>query len=49
MNGLVKYVGEHLLPVLDAVEKQTLMEIIGILKIKYGRTKIEELEELLTD
>ena len=49
VNGLAKYVEEHILPVLDTVEKQTVMEIVGILKRKYGRTRIEELEGLMTD
>ena len=49
VNGLAKYVGEHILPVLDTVEMQTVMQIVGILKRKYGRTRIEELEELMTD
>ena len=49
MNGLEKYIGEHILPVLDTVETQTVMQIVGILKRKYGRTRMEELEELVTD
>ena len=40
INGLAKYLGEHILPGLDMVEKQ---------KVKYGRKRIEELEELMTD
>ena len=49
VNGLAKYVGEHILPVLDTVETQTVMQIVGILKRKYGRTRIEELKELMKD
>ena len=49
VNSLAKYVGEHILPVLDTVETQTVMQIVGILKRKYGRTRMEELEELMID
>ena len=48
VNGLAKYV-EPIIPVLDAVEMDTVMQIVEILKIKYGRTRIEELEDLVTD
>ena len=30
VNGLAKYVGEHILPVLDTVEMQTVMQVVGI-------------------
>ena len=46
---MAKYVGEHILPVLDTVEKQTVIQIVGILKGKYGRIRMEDLEYLVTD
>ena len=49
VNRLAQYIAEHVLPVLDTIETQTVMQIVGILKRKYGRTRIEELEELMTD
>ena len=41
--------GEHILPVLDTVEMQTVQSIIGILKRRYGKTRIEEVEELVIE
>ena len=49
INGLAKYVGEHILPGLDTVEKQKVKEVTELLKVKYGRARLEELEELMTD
>ena len=49
INGLVKYVGEHILLALHMVEKQKVKEVAELLKRKYRRTRIEELEELMTD
>ena len=49
VNGLAKYVGEHILPVLDTVETQTVQQIVGILKRKYGKTRMEDLEDLVMD
>ena len=49
VSGLEKYVGEHILPVLDTVEMQTVQSIIGILKRRYGKTRIEEVEELVIE
>ena len=34
---------------LDTVEKQKVKEITELLKLRYGRTRIEELEELMED
>ena len=49
INRLAKYVGELILSGLDMVEKQKVKEVTELLKRKYGRTRIEELEELMTD
>ena len=49
VNGLEKYVGEHILPVLDTIEMQTVQQIVGILKKIYGRTRMEEVEELVME
>ena len=49
MSGLEKYVGEHILPVLDTAEMQTVQSIIGILKRNYGKTRMEEVEELVIE
>ena len=47
IEGLAKYVGEHVIARLDTIEKHKVKEIIELLKLKYGRTRIEELEELM--
>ena len=49
IEGLAKYIGEHVIPKLDTIEKQTVREIVKLLNLKYGRTRIEELEELMED
>ena len=48
-DGSAKYVGEHILTRLDMVEKQKVKEVTRLLKVKYGRTRIEELEELMEE
>ena len=45
IEGLAKYVGEHVIGRLDTIEKQKVKEIVELLKLKYGRTRLEELEE----
>ena len=47
IKGLGKYVGEMILTKLDTVENQKVKDIIELLKLRYGRTRIEELEELM--
>ena len=49
IEGLAKYVGGHVITRLDTIEKQKVKEIVDLLKLKYGRTRIEELEELMED
>ena len=49
IEGLAKYVGEHVIGKLDTIEKQKVKEIIELLNLKYGRTRLEELEELMED
>ena len=49
IEGLAKYIGEHVIPKLDTIEKHKVKEITDLLKLKYGRTRIEELEELMED
>ena len=38
-----------MIPKLNTIEKHTVIEIVKLLKLKYGRTRIEELEELMED
>ena len=49
IEGLAKYVGEHVIGRLDTIEKQRVKEIVELLRLKYGRTRLEELEELMED
>ena len=49
VNSLEKYVCDHILSALDTIEVQTVQQIVGILKRKYGRTRMEEMEELVTE
>ena len=49
IKGLGKYVGEHILKALNTVETQTVAQVVAILKRKYGRTRMENLEELIMD
>ena len=46
---MAKYVGEHVIRRLDTIEKHKVREKTDLLKLKYGRTRIEELEELMED
>merc|ERR1711867_411885 len=49
IEGLAKNVGEHVITRLDTIEKQKVKEIVDLLNLKYGRTRIKELEELMDD
>merc|ERR1712101_59684 len=49
IEGLAVYIGEHVVGKLYTIEKQTVKELIELLDIKYGRTRLEELEELMED
>merc|ERR1711895_214427 len=47
IEGLSLYIGEIVVGKLDTVGKQTVKEIIELLTTKYGRTRQEELEEIM--
>ena len=49
IEGLAKYAGEHIIGTLDTVERQNIKEILTLLDIKFGRTRLEELEELMEE
>ena len=46
---IAKYIGEHIVGKLDTIEKQKVKEIIELLDLKYGRTRLDELEEIMED
>ena len=41
--------GNHILTTLTTVERQKIMDVIDCLEIRYGRTRLEKFEELVTD
>ena len=41
IKGLQNYFGEHILPVLEVKEEQTLKRVLEILSLKYGRTRVK--------
>merc|ERR1712114_119975 len=47
IEDLARYAGEHIVGTLDTAERQNIKEILKLLDIKYGRTRLEELEELM--
>ena len=49
IEGLPKYKGEHEIGKLDTIEKQRVKGILELLDLKYGRTRLDELEELMED
>ena len=49
IKELQKYVGEHILPVLETKVDQTLQRVLEILILKYGRTLVEKIEAVIDD
>merc|ERR1711873_171519 len=49
IEGLARYIGEHVVGKLDTIETQTVKYLLKLLDIKYGRTRLEDLEELMED
>merc|ERR1712240_887162 len=49
IEGLARYIGENVVGKLDTIETQTVKDLLKLLDIKYGRTRLEDLEELMED
>ena len=49
IKGLPKYIGEHVLPVLETKVDQTLKKVLDILILKYGHTRVEQIEDFMED
>ena len=49
IKGLPRYVGEHILPVLEKKTNQTIKRVLKLLDLKYGRTQTEKIEEVVDD
>ena len=48
-KGLKKYVGEHILPILESKEDLTIKKVLEILSLKYGCTRFEKIEDFMDD
>ena len=49
VNGLAEFVGGRVLEELDTVENQAVERLVEMLKDRYGKTRIEEVEELVSE
>ena len=47
IKGLPKYVGEHILPILEKKTDQTMKRVLEILALKYGRTRVGKIEDFM--
>ena len=45
VKGLPRFVGEHMLPVLERKQDQLVKRVLEILQSKYGRTQMEKVKE----
>ena len=45
IKGLPRHIDEHVLPVLVKKQDQTIDKVLGLLDVKYGRTRTEKIEE----
>merc|ERR1712030_63092 len=49
IKGLPRFVGEHVLPVLEKKQDHNVKKVLELLDVKYGRTRIGKVEECLKD
>ena len=49
IKGIQKYVAEHIIPALVKKTDQTLEKVIGLLDVKYGRSRAEKVEDVIED
>ena len=49
IKGSERFLSEHVLTMLSTPEKQKVKEVIKCLEDRYGRTRLEKLEELVVD
>ena len=49
IEGWPKYVSEHVLTMLNTLEKQTIKEVVDCLKERFGKTRLEKIEELVLE
>ena len=49
VKGLVMYVSKQVLTTLNTVAKHKIKEVLECLQIRYGRTRLEKLEQLVSE
>ena len=49
IKDLPRYLAEHVFPVLDKKNDQTVERALELLEVKYGRSRTERIEELVDD
>ena len=49
IKGLEKYISEHVLTSLNTPDKQKIKKVTQCLEERYGRTRLEKLEELVVE
>ena len=49
MKGIQKYISEHIIPVLINKDDETLDKVVGLLNIKFGRSRTEKVEDVIED
>ena len=49
IKGLPRYVGEHILPVLEKKTDQTMKRVLELLDVRYSRTRNEKIEDLIEE
>ena len=49
IKGLPKYVGEHILPILESKDDQTIKKVLEILMLKYGHSRVKKIEDFMED
>ena len=49
IKGLLKYVAEHILPILERKTEQTMKRVLEILALKFGCTRTQKIEDFMAD
>ena len=49
IKDLPRYVGEHVLPVLEKKQDQTIKKALELLKVRYGRSRTKQIKECVED
>ena len=49
IKGLQRFLADHILPVVLKKEDQNVKKVVALLNERYGRTRIEKVEEAIDD